>query len=325
MRSQANRWSLVLAAGSGTRLESLTKVGGTMPIPKQYWSLNGGPSLLEETLKRAHSVTSPERTAVVVAAEHRGFWQRPLRHLADANIVVQPRNRGTAIGILLGLAAIVYGDPDAIVVVLPSDHFVAGERILRRAILQATVLADTESGALTFLGVEPESADSELGYIVRGEPSPSGGFHIAEFVEKPISDDARRLVARGALWNSFIVVGRAADFIDLIRRRFPAEVAALLAAATIDDTARRSIALERLYAEMRCIDFSHDVVRHADAGLRVMPVACGWSDLGTPQRVAECLGRLSPSQTIHDASRLSLAAAHARLAESLAAGIGQWA
>lgn len=326
MRPLTNRWSLILAAGSGTRLDSLTRIGGTIPVPKQYWSLTGGPSLLEKTLERANSITELQRTTVVVASEHHAFWKSPLRHLNQENVVVQPRNCGTAIGILLGLAAILAQDSEANVVILPSDHFVAQESTLRRSILKALSSAQGDTRSITFLGIKPENADPELGYIVRGEPDPNGGFRVAEFVEKPSAEDARRLVARAALWNSFILVGKAIAFVDLIRRRYPREVDILLDASRIGFKDRRSVALERLYAGMPSIDFSRDVVQHSDGALRVMPVAaCGWSDLGTPQRVAECLSRLGARASAHGPAQLSLAAAHERVSAALPSAIGQFA
>ena len=106
MARPSNRWALVLAAGSGTRLQSLTADASGASVPKQFCSLNGGPSLLEEALERAAVAACPEQTIVVVAAEHRRHWQHALTDLRPHNVIVQPRNRGTANGILLGVSAI---------------------------------------------------------------------------------------------------------------------------------------------------------------------------------------------------------------------------
>jgi mannose-1-phosphate guanylyltransferase len=106
-------WALVLAAGEGTRRHELTTTPSGIAVPKQFCSLAGGSSLLHEALSRAARMAAIERTCVVVASQHERWWQPPLRLLPRSNIVCQPRNRGTAIGILLPLLSIMQRDPEA--------------------------------------------------------------------------------------------------------------------------------------------------------------------------------------------------------------------
>lgn len=319
MSEIANRWTLILAAGSGTRLSSLTADGSGGAVPKQFCSLNGGASLLEETFDRADAFSTERRTLVVVAAEHRAHWHQALNRVPRENVLVQPANRGTANGILLGLTAILARDPSALVTVLPSDHYVAKEDVLRRSV--SRTLAVTEYGhvdAVHFLGITPETADPELGYIVRGEPQVDGTFDIARFVEKPTRELASSLLHRRALWNSFILVARASVLVGLVARRFPDEVAAF-AAVWRERGPMAEAALERLYAGLPEIDFSRGVVEGADAPLRVVPVPyCGWSDLGTPKRVADTLERI-------DRSRITTPSRHLNLADACARWMGQMA
>jgi mannose-1-phosphate guanylyltransferase len=313
MHDIANRWTLILAAGSGTRLSSLTTDGRGGAVPKQFCSLNGGASLLEETFDRAHAFSTERRTLVVVAAEHRAHWRQALNRVPRENLLVQPANRGTANGILLGLTAIMARDPNALVTILPSDHYVAKEDVLRRCVSRALAVAEyNPADAVHFLGIKPETADPELGYIVRGEPQVDGSFDIARFVEKPNPELASSLQRRGALWNSFILVAYASVIVGLVARRFPAEVAAF---ATVwrDYGPLAEVALERLYAGLPEIDFSRGVVEGSDAPLRVVPVPyCGWSDLGTPKRVADTLQRVGRTRATTPSRHLNLAEACAR-------------
>jgi mannose-1-phosphate guanylyltransferase len=313
MSELANRWTLILAAGSGTRLSTLTADGSGGAVPKQFCSLNGGASLLEETFDRAHAFSSARRTLVVVAAEHRAHWHQALNRVPRENLLVQPANRGTANGILLGLTAIMARDPNALVTILPSDHHVAKEDVLRRSVSRSLAVAEYGAeDAVHFLGITPETADPELGYIVRGEPQVDGSFAIAGFIEKPNAALATSLVRRRALWNSFILVGYASVLVGLIGRRFPGEVAAF-AAAWREHGPMAEAALERLYATLREIDFSRGVVEGADAPLRVVPVPyCGWSDLGTPKRVAAALQRIDRTRVVAPSRHLNLAEACAR-------------
>jgi mannose-1-phosphate guanylyltransferase len=320
MSELANRWTLILAAGSGTRLSSLTADGSGASVPKQYCSLNGGASLLEETFDRAHAFSTERRTLAVVASEHRRFWYQALNRVPRENVLVQPVNRGTANGILLGLTAILARDPDALVTILPSDHYVAKEDVLRRCVSRALAVAEHgAANAVHFLGMTPETADPELGYIVRGEPQVDGSFQIGRFVEKPSAELAADLLRQRALWNSFILVARAAALVGLVARRFPAEVAAFTSLWREHGAGglMAEAALDRLYAELPDIDFSRGVVQGTAAPLRVLPVPyCGWSDLGTPRRVADALGRI-------DRTRVTAPSRHFNLAEACARLLGQ--
>ena len=100
---RSHRWSIVLAAGSGTRLRSMTTNADGVSVPKQYCAFGSDQTLLERALERARGVTPPGQLVTVVAQQHREHWA-PLRSGPDGeNVVVQPRNRGTAPGLLLPL------------------------------------------------------------------------------------------------------------------------------------------------------------------------------------------------------------------------------
>jgi len=132
-------WALILAAGDGSRLRALTTRPCGTSVPKQFCSLRGGRSLLEDAVDRARGVVDPERICTIVAHQHRQWWSGidALAPLAADNIVVQPRNRGTAIGLLYALMHILARDPDARVLVLPADHYVREEATLRHSLRAA--------------------------------------------------------------------------------------------------------------------------------------------------------------------------------------------
>src|SRR5688572_14911561 len=134
---QQNTWALVLAAGEGSRLRTLTTDSNGLAVPKQFCSLQGGPSLLQEALHRAQAVVPRERICTVVAEQHRRWWQGALWWLPAANIFVQPRNRGTAVGILMPVLRILARDPLARILFLPADHYVRDEEILSRSLRTA--------------------------------------------------------------------------------------------------------------------------------------------------------------------------------------------
>jgi mannose-1-phosphate guanylyltransferase len=311
-------WALVLAAGEGSRLKSLTTTLSGLAIPKQFCSLNGGPSLLQEALHRAEAVAPRNRVCAVVAEQHRRWWEGPLWSLPESNVIVQPDNRGTALGILLPLLHIEARDPDARVVLLPSDHHVNDEAALARSLRSAAGQATRRRDEIFILGVEPEEADTELGYIVPARSDLRGGFHVSQFVEKPSHTLARQLLDQGALWNVFILAGSVHSFLRLFERRYPEMVMEMrgILHHTLQ-IADQDIATIDLYERLPTLDFSRDVLEGQEHVLRMLPVPqCGWSDLGTPKRVAETLRRIPQdidTSPFSASAFLNLAAQHARL------------
>lgn len=314
----ASTWAVVLAGGDGTRLRALTQDADGIPVPKQFCSLQGGPCLLEDALQRASAVAPFRHLCAVVAAQHRRWWHGLLGNLPEQNVIVQPHNRGTAHGILLPLLHILARDPDAHVVLLPADHYVGDEGTLAIALRRAADLARANDRAVYLLGIEPEAPDTELGYIL---PSPrrfSGSpSQVLQFVEKPNLARARALIDQGALWNAFIIAGSVWALLRLFDASFSSTI------VSISHIAERRIELEsalfdQLYQRLPSIDFSHGVLEGREATLQVLPVPrCGWTDLGTPQRIGMTLQRLRENS---DAPLRHTRTFHLNLAEQYARG-----
>ena len=316
MLEESNAWALVLAAGDGTRLRSLTRAASGMTIPKQFCSLYEGPSLLHEALCRAHTVVAEDSTCAIVAEQHRRWWEGALRTLPPENIIVQAQNRGTGLGILLPLLHILSRNPQAQLVLLPSDHHVRQESLLTSAIQDALEQSIHET---VLLGIRPEELDPDLGYIVPGPSDGRGALTVARFVEKPSLVVANELIREGGLWNTFIVVSTGLALLELYRKRFPEIVSVMMTAYESDRRAgSHGAAMAELYERLPVVDFSRDIVTEELADLRVLPVpSCGWSDLGTPKRVGDILRRY-PRAKMASGMRagigyLSLAEQHRRM------------
>jgi mannose-1-phosphate guanylyltransferase len=292
MRNGVHRWAIVLAAGDGSRLRSLTTRADGVAIPKQFCSLHGGATLCEWALRRAERHVAPERVTMVVAERHRRWAERELRRRPDALGVWQPENRGTVAGILLPLARVLERDAEATVLVLPSDHFVADERAFARAADAALDAAACWHETLVLVGVRPTDADTELGWILPGRAG--DGLHAVDaFVEKPTPELAAELLLHDGLVNTFVFAARGATLLALCERLLPHLTAAILEGST---TGTES--LRELYPALPAIDFSRAVLEHAGDLLRVVAAEpCGWSDLGTPARVAACVRRLRSGAT----------------------------
>jgi mannose-1-phosphate guanylyltransferase len=335
-RGQSHQWALVLAAGDGSRLRALTTQPCGTPVPKQYCSLNGGPTLLEDALGRARVQVVPERVCAIVAQQHHRWWStlEALTCLPQANLIVQPRNRGTAIGILYSLLHILSQDACAQVLLLPSDHYVADETILQRSLAAAMGHIARHPDVPVLLGLHPDEPDSELGYVIPGPVAGAEGNgvrSVARFVEKPELPVAARIVRAGGLWNTFIIAASARALLNMFLPRFASivmEMQVIVGNARQHRTAGGWPAIVDMYARLPELDFSRDLLEGREDMVHVLPVpSCGWSDLGTPHRVGETLRRLRGQHRSvqHETSSrrvdlVNLAARHAHFERSMMGG-----
>jgi mannose-1-phosphate guanylyltransferase len=250
--------------------------------------LQGGPCLLQEALARAASVASLERICSVVAEQHRQWWAPLLSYLPEQNVISQPQNRGTGFGILLPLLRIVERDPDATVVLLPADHYLSDEKIMAGALRRAAALAHSDPSSIYLLGVEPDEPDTELGYILPASRAREGAAGVLRFIEKPNATRARVLLDAGALWNVFVMAASVRTLLSLFDNRFATTIAAM--------RGFEGARLDSIYQNLRSVDFSKDVLQGRESMLKVLTVPhCGWTDLGTPERVGRILEGLQDS------------------------------
>jgi mannose-1-phosphate guanylyltransferase len=243
--------------------------------------------MLSWALSRAGRLAPEERVVAVVAEQHREWWSGELESFPALNVIVQPSNRGTAAGVLLPLVCVARGDPDAVLAFLPSDHFVEDEDVLQQALTRAVRCVRAEPEKLVLLGMEPDRPETDYGWIVPG-PRGSGGTRgvrdVLSFVEKPDAARAAELLSEGALWNSFLFVVKAKALLDLFGRAQPRLLWRFM--SEMVHGGGRFGDVEHLYERLPVADFSRDVLQRAADRLAVVPVArCGWTDLGTPERV----------------------------------------
>jgi mannose-1-phosphate guanylyltransferase len=291
MEEFGHLWAILLAAGDGNRVRSLTSDAEGAPVPKQFWSWGGHGSLMRQTIGRAAGLVPLNRIVPVVASQHRQWWERDLADLPPENIVIQPQNKGTAAGILLPFMHIVRRDPLARFLVLPCDHFVENEDLLREALVAGLEVSLKHSDRVVLLGMQPEASDPEYGWIVpEGSLDEGAARRVSTFIEKPDRDTAQSLARRGGLLNSLILVASARALLQVYDRAAPQLVARFV--SWREEAPGGWLDLEELYRLLPPCDFSHDVLEQSPEWLSVLPVSrCGWVDLGTPNRLRPFLGR----------------------------------
>jgi mannose-1-phosphate guanylyltransferase len=288
---KTNLWGLILAGGDGMRLRELTTRIAGAPIPKQYCRITGDRSMLEETLARIAPLVSRTRTLVVVNRDHLPFARAQLGQLPLKNVLVQPRNRDTGPGILFGLLRLMRRDPEATLVILPSDHYVGDELAFRAHVIHSAEVVADHPEKIALLGFVPDRPEPGYGYIeparVLANDDRSAVFRVAAFCEKPSDELARSIIQRGALWNSFVMTLRVERALELIRQIRPEDYDRMRRVRRIPATGGQP------YAALPAWNFSSDFLARIPQHLLVLRVAnTAWSDWGTPQAIARTFANL---------------------------------
>lgn len=287
---------MILAGGEGKRLRSLTLRISGRAIPKQFCPIMGEHSLLQRTRIRVANLIPSRRTMVSVVLAHRSLYSRMLADLPQANIAVQPSNRGTACAILFSLLRLQQLAPDATVAIFPSDHFVSDDRVFMHHVDLAFRAATALPYVTLLLGITPDRADSTYGWIEPAEPLAFDQvpvFRVRRFWEKPSPDLAHQLLGRGCLWNSFVIVAQIRALFALMMSAVPTICSAFSGIRPVFGTVFEEETVERLYADLPSADFSHDALERSPDYLAVLPVSgIEWSDLGEPKRVLEVVARI---------------------------------
>ena len=218
------------------------------------------------------------------------------KHDPEGKLIAQPSSLDTGPGVFLSLAYVRKQDPDASVVILPSDHFVHPETLFIQSIRSAAEAAEAFPDRPVLLGAYSKRPDADLGWIELGESlrSPRGlvVYGVSRFVEKPAPDEAGRVMKSGGLLNTLVIVSRLNALWALGRHHFPETIALLEHAAEAFDTDGEDATLQRIYQEMPCWNISADLLARSAANLAVMELdGVHWSDWGKPERILETLHR----------------------------------
>ena len=291
-KTASNEWAVILAGGDGTRLKSLTRHIAGDERPKQFCSVLGHGTLLEETQSRAALELAPARTLCVVNRAHEKYYTPLLGDESADNLIVQPSNRGTAPAILYSLLRIAARDPNAVVAFFPSDHFISDNEKFMTQIRTAIDTAYQRSDLVVLLGLEPESPEVEYGWIEPGRPirGPAKICGVRRFWEKPNKMLAQVLQLRGCLWNSFVMVASVQALLEIIVSAIPELYRSFARILPHLGSAAESAAIDELYAQLNEVNFSHQVLALKPERLAVLKVTgVRWNDLGEPKRVMASL------------------------------------
>ncbi len=292
-------WSIVLAAGEGSRLSSAIKNWFGRECPKQFCALGGSQTMVEKTISRALDVSSLNQVLTIVGKSQLSFIPP---HAKLGRVIKQPRNLGTGIGILYSLAHILPRNPEAIVSILPSDHFVAPKRVFSKFLRLAVRFVKDNPQNPLLLAAQATSPETDYGWIETGNSiNDSSILSVSRFREKPPMEEASRLWNRGALWNTMITVSKAKTLWELARAVKPDLIRHFEEIFSSLDSGISEEEAENFYQRIAPLDFSKDILEVNAHQINVLPMrGVVWSDWGRPERILEIIGQFglpSPMST----------------------------
>jgi mannose-1-phosphate guanylyltransferase/mannose-6-phosphate isomerase len=280
---------VILSGGAGTRLWPLSRAA----YPKQLLPLLSERTMVQETALRTQADLGFAAPIVICNDEHRFLIDEQLRQVgvSPQRVLLEPVARNTGPAVTVAALWLMAQDPDALMLVQPSDHVIGSVTQFHDAISRGVGAA--QDGKLVTFGIKPYRPDTGYGYIQTGHPlEDSDGVHVVDrFVEKPDLATAERFMASGAfLWNSGIFLIAARHFLDDLGRLSPAMLAACEAAVKngVEDLGFFRLDAAALN-DAPALSIDRAVMEHTDRAA-VVPVDMAWNDLGSWQALRE-IGR----------------------------------
>jgi mannose-1-phosphate guanylyltransferase len=301
-KSRSQRCGIVLAGGDGRRLQPLIRRLWGMELPKQYVNFLGTGSMYERTIDRVERLIASECLFTVVARDHLKYEEVrcQLRKRPSHTVVIQPKNRETAPGLLLPLMHLFLYCPDSIVAVFPSDQFIAHEEIFADYVQRAFEMIELYSSRIIFLGVDPTEIEPGYGYILPDFQEPDSRSQmkrVKSFIDRPTHQIASQVTSLGALWNTMAMVFRPETIMDLIALSAPKLHHCFRKILKALQASRASSMVERIYRDMPSVDLFSELLEVIDIYARnqlyVLPMkGILWSDWDTEDRILESTKRL---------------------------------
>ena len=271
---------VILSGGSGTRLWPLSRAS----YPKQLLKLSSQHTMLQDTVARGLIDVGFAAPLLVCNEDHRFLVDDQLQQIGikPQAILLEPKARNTGPAIAAAALWLLARDPDALMLVQPSDHVIASPTDFHRAVMRGVAAA--QEGRLVTFGIKPVRPDTGYGYIQSGEALAGGDgvFGVDRFVEKPDRETAQRFVDSGAFfWNSGIFLLSARAYLGELSRINPAMLDACERAVR---DGKEDLAFFRLgvesFGEAPDLSIDHAVMEHTSRAA-VVPVDMAWSDVGS--------------------------------------------
>jgi mannose-1-phosphate guanylyltransferase len=273
--------AVIMAGGGGTRFWPRSR----QKRPKQFLTLTGDRTLLQQAVDRIEAQVPPERTWIITGKMYQEETARQVPTLSAEHIVGEPCGRDTAACIGLGAALIARHDADATMMVMAADHVIEPVQEFRRAVQAAEQMVEEHPGSLLTIGIPPTFPATGYGYIHRGPELAQrlgvGVYRVQGFREKPNADLAERFLATGDyFWNSGIFLWKAGTILNALEENQPRLHAAISRIAKAWSTPESEGVFEREYQGLEKISIDYAVMERARDVLMVQ-APFRWDDVGS--------------------------------------------
>lgn len=283
-------FAVIMAGGKGARFWPRSRER----MPKHLLDILGERTIIRETVDRIRPLVPSERTLIVTGRSHAAELIRQLPEIPAENILIEPVGRNTAPCIGLAALHIRQRVPDAVMLVLPSDHRIGDEIAFRRALAEACKAA-ADGSPLVTIGIRPTGPETGYGYIEQGDPFPAGNgekiYRVRSIREKPPLEQAREFLRQGGFcWNSGMFVWKTSTILTAIERLLPELHEGLMKIDEALGTEREEEIVGEVYAAQKSVSIDYGVMEKAEDVL-VVPGEFGWSDLGSWDALWEVSGK----------------------------------
>ena len=271
----SNRYCVIMAGGVGARFWPMSR----QAMPKQFLDILGtGRSFIQHTYERFAKIVPKENFLIVTNKRYKEQVLRHLPEIREEQILCEPIGRNTAPCIAYAAYTLKQNNPDATMIVSPSDHLILNEEEFGIIVSNCAEYAE-QNNALMTIGIEPSRPETGYGYIQR-----TGNEEITKvkcFTEKPNIEMAQAFLECGEfLWNSGIFIWKVKDIISALEEHLPAHSALFAEAEPMLGTDKESEAIEHVFAECKPISIDYGVMERA-TNVYVHRGDFGWSDVGT--------------------------------------------
>ncbi|SIQ96705.1 mannose-1-phosphate guanylyltransferase [Mucilaginibacter lappiensis] len=273
-----NNYAIIMAGGIGSRFWPISRSSH----PKQFIDILGtGKTLIQNTYERFLKVCPQENIYVVTNENYTKLVKQQLPDMADGQILTEPVMRNTAPCVAYGCFKIESLNPEAVIVVAPSDQQILDEEAFVNAIEKSLQTAASTDSLIT-LGIKPSRPDTGYGYIQYTDLAINQDFHkVKTFTEKPTLEIAKTFIQSGDfLWNAGIFVWSARAIVKAFGRHLPEMHEIFAEAKPVYNTEEEKSYIHKAYQQCINISIDYGIMEKAD-NVYVLPSAFGWSDLGT--------------------------------------------
>jgi len=241
-------------------------------------------SLFQVSVQRLADIFSPDRIFVVTVQDQAEELKRQQPEIPETNFLIEPIAKGTASVIALAATALMKRDPDAIMAVLTSDHFIGDEQRFREYLLAARDVA--LEGYLVTLGIEPNSPSTGFGYIQRGmylgEYHQAQAYLIERFTEKPDLSTAQHYLEHGDYyWNSGMFIWKASQILSEFNRQMPHLYHAIDKIFASPDVKSRDIMTKKVWHSLEVQTIDYGIMENAVQVTVIPTTGLNWNDVGS--------------------------------------------